>query len=111
MAHSLAEQRCFNHAQREAVARCPECRNFFCRECVTEYEDRVLCATCLARAAEKSERRARRWAHLAQAAQCAGAVLLLWCIFYFLGLGLLAVPTSFHENTVWKVQSEFEDTP
>lgn len=111
MALSLAEQRCFNHAQREAVARCPECGNFFCRECITEYEDRVLCATCLAHAAERSERRARRWTRIVCAARCMAGVILLWCIFYLLGLGLLTIPTSFHENTVWTMESELEDTP
>ena len=44
---ALAHQRCFNHALREAAARCPGCGNFFCRECVTEHDDRVLCAACL----------------------------------------------------------------
>ena len=43
----LAHQRCFNHATREAVARCPECHHFFCRECITEHDDRVLCTGCL----------------------------------------------------------------
>ena len=32
---------------REAVARCPECTQFFCRECITEHDDRVLCSACL----------------------------------------------------------------
>ncbi|MBT8374528.1 MAG: rhomboid family protein, partial [Deltaproteobacteria bacterium] len=32
----LALQRCNNHGQREAVARCPKCRRYFCRECITE---------------------------------------------------------------------------
>ena len=40
----LVHQRCFNHMLREAVACCPECRRYFCRECVTEHEDKVLCA-------------------------------------------------------------------
>ena len=44
---NLSQQRCFNHTSREAVARCPECGRFFCRECITEHDDRVLCAVCL----------------------------------------------------------------
>ena len=57
-------QRCFNHAGREAVARCPECGQFFCRECITEHEDRVLCSACL----KKLTRRplARRFAFARQ---------------------------------------------
>jgi hypothetical protein len=44
---ALVHQRCFNHATREAVARCPQCSQFFCRECITEHDDRVICAACL----------------------------------------------------------------
>ena len=44
---ALTHQRCFHHSHREAVARCPECRQFYCRECVTEHDYRVICATCL----------------------------------------------------------------
>ena len=44
---ALAHQRCFHHSLREAVARCPECRQFYCRECVTEHDDRMFCAACL----------------------------------------------------------------
>ena len=31
--NDLLYQRCFNHVLREAVARCPECLRYFCREC------------------------------------------------------------------------------
>lgn len=41
------EQRCLNHFSREAACRCPVCRNYFCRECVTEHDDRLVCAGCL----------------------------------------------------------------
>jgi hypothetical protein len=41
----ITQQRCLNHMLREAVARCPECSRFFCRECITEHEDKVLCAS------------------------------------------------------------------
>jgi hypothetical protein len=40
-------QRCWNHEDREAVCRCPECGRSFCRECVGEHESRLLCAACL----------------------------------------------------------------
>src|SRR5580658_7631208 len=36
---TLLDQRCFNHDLREAVAQCPSCKRFFCRECVTEHAD------------------------------------------------------------------------
>ena len=47
MTSNLTFQRCFNHAAREAVARCPACGHYFCRECITEHDDRVICAACL----------------------------------------------------------------
>ncbi|MCI0613826.1 rhomboid family protein, partial [bacterium] len=40
----ISKQRCFFHSQREAVVRCPECGRYYCRECVTEHLDRLLCA-------------------------------------------------------------------
>jgi len=43
----LTHQRCHHHQFREAAARCPECGRYFCRECITEHADRVLCASCL----------------------------------------------------------------
>jgi hypothetical protein len=68
---SLAAQRCFHHSLREAVARCPECRQFYCRECITEHEERVICATCLRRlsAAPPARRVSLQW--LLSALSCA----------------------------------------
>lgn len=102
MAQDLAHQRCFNHARREAVARCPECGRHYCRECVTEHEDRVVCASCLTRLTARGEERILRWATLVRLVQCAAAFLVLWVAFYALGQGLLALPSSFHDGTVWQ---------
>lgn len=44
----LSQVRCRNHGGREAVARCRECGNFFCRECVVEHHGRMVCTSCLA---------------------------------------------------------------
>ena len=113
MLHALADQRCFNHAHREAVARCPECGRYFCRECITEYEDRVLCAVCLTKAGAAASKRAVRFAIAKRAVQCVGSIMLLWFIFYVFGLGLVKLPTSFHESTLWKIEDREmpEDTP
>jgi hypothetical protein len=104
MGGSVARERCFNHALREAVARCPRCRRTFCRECVTEHDDRVLCAACL-EALERvdPDRTGRR--RFAVLSSCFGAVLALliaWLFFYSLGRALAAVPTPFHERTLWE---------
>jgi uncharacterized paraquat-inducible protein A len=99
---NLATQRCFNHALREAVARCPQCANFFCRECITEHDDRVICAACLGKLARKSPLPRRTFAGLMHAAQCLLGIMLAWFFFYLIGEGLLSLPTSFHEGILWK---------
>lgn len=100
--HELAHQRCFHHARREAVARCPECGKFYCRECVTEHEDRVVCASCLTQLTAGGKERKARLAALGRVGLCAVSFLILWFFFYVLGRGLLALPSTFHEGTVWK---------
>jgi hypothetical protein len=101
--HNLVLQRCFNHAEREAVARCPQCGHYFCRECITEHEDRVICAACLRNMATPRPMQRRALAGLVRGSQCLLGLVLVWFFFYLIGEGLLALPTSFHESTVWKV--------
>lgn len=96
---TIAQERCFNHASREAVARCPECRRTFCRECISEHDDRVICAFCLKRVSQKGARR-YRLARLMRFAQVLVGVLLLWSSFYLLGKALLRIPSSFHEMAI-----------
>jgi len=101
----LAEQRCHHHPGREAAARCPECRRFFCRECVTEHEDRVICSDCLARLArDGASPAARRVRWLWPTAQGLASLLLLWLLLYGLGRTLLLLPSSFHEGTLWPAE-------
>jgi hypothetical protein len=99
---SLTQQRCLNHGFREAVARCPECRRFFCRECITEHEERVLCAACLKKLTRTASRRRFQFANLGVVVQCLLGVLTAWLFFHCVGRALLAMPDSFHEGTVWK---------
>ena len=98
----ISQQRCFNHAQREAAARCPECGGYFCRECVTEHDDRVLCASCLARLLKASEAGVFHLRGLLRTGQFLCGGFVLWLFFYYLGQILLSLPTSFHEGTLWK---------
>ena len=94
---------CFNHAAREAVARCPECRRFFCRECVTEHSTRVLCASCLARqvAGPVAPRPGIRIWGL-RGLQAFFGLILVVAFFYAMGRFLLTLPTSYHEGTLWR---------
>jgi len=98
----LSEQRCFNHALREAVARCPECTQFYCRECITEHDDRVLCAACLRKLARPPLFKRRGFARIFRVAQLMSGLLAAWLFFYLLGNALLSIPASFHEGALWQ---------
>jgi len=100
---TISRQRCFNHATREAAARCPECGRYFCRECVTEHEDRLICAFCLKRLGLRPQGR-RPSAILVRSTQVLVGLVILWSAFYLLGRLLLTIPSSFHDRGV--VQEE-----
>ena len=98
----IALQRCFNHADREAVAKCPECKNCFCRECVTEHEDRVVCAACLKKLTQRPLSERIHSAALIKFGLCFLSIVMLWFFFYLIGRTLVLIPNSFHEGTLWK---------
>jgi len=98
----ISRQRCFNHAEREAVAQCLECLGFFCRECVTEHEDRLVCASCLRKLASTPLFKRAGFAGAIRTAQCVLGLLVAWFFFYLVGELLLRLPSSFHEGTLWK---------
>ena len=101
---TLAHQRCFNHVAREAAARCPECTQFFCRECITEHDDRVLCANCLKKLTRAPLTQRPAFVRLVRAAQCVFGILVVWFFFFLIGETLLKIPASFHEGTLWHDQ-------
>lgn len=101
--NSVAHQRCFNHAVREAVARCPECGRYFCRECITEHDDRVVCAACLKKLTRQTPPRHANLVQLFQLARCVFGILIAWFFFFLIGEGLLKLPATFHEGTLWQV--------
>ena len=100
MAH-LFQQRCFNHAQREAAAKCLECGRFYCRECVTEHADRLICASCLRRMVPARLTQRRWFVGLARAGQLTLSLLTAWLFFFLVGKALLAMPSEFHEGALW----------
>jgi hypothetical protein len=101
----LSYQRCLNHAEREAVARCLGCGQFFCRECVTEHEDRLLCAVCLRNEGRPRVLRRGGFPGITRVAQCLAGLVVAWFFFYLVGEALLALPASFHEGTLWQADS------
>lgn len=94
--NTLVRQRCFNHAGREAAARCLECGRFYCRECVTEHDDRLLCALCIAARAGSFTTKRRRMAVLGPLFSLALGFVLLFLVFYYTGLGLMWLGSTFH---------------
>jgi hypothetical protein len=99
---SLHQKQCLNHHQREAVARCPQCAQFYCRECITEHDDRVICAACLKKLLRADTEKPRPLALLGRAAAFSFSLLIAWTAFYWIGRILLAIPTNFHDGTLWK---------
>jgi hypothetical protein len=97
--NDLARQHCFNHSQRTASARCPECTRFFCRECVTEHEGRVLCARCLEKRLTPGKGR-RRLRPLLRTLQGVVGAWLIWLFFYYIAKILLHIPSAVHEGTI-----------
>lgn len=94
------QQRCWNHEAREAVCRCPECGRSFCRECVTEHEARLLCASCLnavARAHQSPRAGLRR---LLPAAMALAGILLAWTVFYGAGEALILLTNRMEQTGV-----------
>ena len=100
---NLAQQRCFNHAAREAVARCRECTNFFCRECITEHDDRVVCAACLKKLAAQGLAGTSKLARVLRTAEYALGILIAWFFFSLIGESLARLPDTFHNVSLWRV--------
>jgi len=99
MNETLARRRCFNHAVREAAARCPECQRFYCRECVTEHEGRVLCVSCIAKSLPtETAKQTGRLGPFVGLLQYTAALLILWVVFFSIGRAILYVPSTFHES-------------
>lgn len=101
---NLSRQRCFNHGVREAAACCPACGRFYCRECVTEHEGRVLCATCIQNSVVSTKTRKRTFEPVVQMVLFVCGVFILWMFFYHIGQLLLQLPTAFHEGTLWQTR-------
>jgi hypothetical protein len=91
---AVARQRCLNHPAREAVARCTVCSRYYCRECVVESDERLVCATCLkAPRNAKAQTRGRSAALQLWIVATAG-FLIAWTVFYLIGLALLMIPSG-----------------
>ena len=98
--NALSDQKCFNHAVREAVARCPSCQNFFCRECITEHEGRIACTACLNELVGTDDD-AKRTLSFVRPMLLVASSLFLWGLFILFGRVLLLLPDEFHDGSGW----------
>ena len=98
----VRHQRCFNHGFREAVARCPSCSHYFCRECITEHDERMICARCLEKQLAQPTRSRVPTMWLLNFGQLVFGFLIAWVAFYFVGQVLLETPSQLHEGTLWQ---------
>lgn len=105
MPETISKTICLIHPNRAAAARCPECRRFFCGECITEHDGRLTCAQCL-RDEESGKSEAKGQSRLAgiiaPVLQFGIGMVLIWMLFYFIARFLMLVPATFHDGTVWE---------
>ena len=92
----LTLQKCAIHADRKAIARCPSCANYFCRECVTEHEGRFLCSNCLQRRSAPIEPAQRSGWRFATAIGIVIGIAVAWFFFYLIGQLLILIPSNLH---------------
>ena len=96
-------QRCWNHESREAVCRCPECGRSFCRECVTEHDARLLCASCLLAGARKAPVRNSKARRLVPAGMLVAGIVLAWLVFFGAGAAFNLFASRL-EQSAWQGQ-------
>jgi hypothetical protein len=94
----LTLQRCLIHADREAAVRCPSCGDYFCRECVTEHEQKFLCSRCLVRKTPQVEPAKWNAAWLTASIKMLLGIAVAWLFFYLIGQSLALIPPNVHEG-------------
>jgi hypothetical protein len=97
----LARQQCFNHPGRQAIVRCPSCHRDFCRECVTEHEDRYLCSACLLGESARKTGPKRRVGVPVGAMLAIAGLLTAWTVYYAATEYLVMRSSADHNYRVW----------
>lgn len=99
----MAQIFCLNHPQREVAARCTSCGSVFCRECVTNFDGKMICSACYRKQAEAPAEVVKRdWFWLTWGLQLMTGLGLTWFMWWLLGRLLAGLPSSFHEGTMWE---------
>lgn len=94
----VRQARCSHHPGREAVARCLECKRYYCRECITEHDHRVICSSCLQKLVASQSKPKRKSGPVIRLVQVAVGLVLLWAFFYLIGSVMLQSADAFHEG-------------
>ncbi|MEM7602236.1 MAG: rhomboid family protein [Verrucomicrobiota bacterium] len=104
MASISGDTMCVIHADRVSAARCPSCHQFYCSECITEHEGKMICAGCLDQLDASSSEAQKKPARVPGAAvlQIVAAAVVVWILFYFFAQTLGDIPDEFHDGTIWE---------
>lgn len=89
---------CLLHPDRKAAARCPECGEIFCRECVTEHSGKYLCIKCLEirLGGKEKDKSSSVWKLFGELSGAIFGIGMLALVFFLIGKILLAIPSTFH---------------
>lgn len=80
----LRHARCLFHPLREAAARCPHCGGTFCRECVTDEDDKLACPPCLRRMTRPGAPKTSALRRIRQTLAGIAALVCLGALFFAL---------------------------
>ena len=95
---SLKHRRCLNHAEREASARCPICKNDFCRECITEHKGKMLCVNCLKESTKKKKNHKKLFTPIFYTLLLALTLIIIFLCFVSMGREIAFREISKHDS-------------
>lgn len=104
----VSARMCAIHPAREAVARCPSCSAFYCRECITEHDYRMICAGCLAALlegkgeVEKKGGRAGLGGPAITLVQVVVGVMVVWFVCFTMAELLREMPPDLHSGSMFE---------
>lgn len=102
----VLNNRCFNHADREAALLCKGCGRPYCRECASEHDGRFLCAACLGGVAAQDTSLPTGKPITTQVLMLVGVMALMWGFFYQVGNLILAVPVESQDRQTYFAPGE-----
>ena len=98
---AYSQRRCHNHRERQAACRCPGCGFDFCRECVTEHDERLLCSRCMLQSTAGHAHRRARGGVLPRIGIGLAGILAAWMFFFLVGEFATTMLAPKHEVQTW----------